>query len=716
MNHQPEDLWRVRYARGEDQEIIKLAGERLADKETLSAAEHATVSGWRGLALLRSGDPGGATADLQRALARDPRWLDVALALGTSMLQAGRTTEAQDAFASMFIFGGHHLDERHARGLRALGDAYRESEALDRARAVLDLAATLAPDDLDVATSQLQVLAALGLEEASIMLRTKLLTRPIPVGRRVRLQREQGVALLRIGDEAGGIFWLAEAYRGQQDDETFTALVDALTAAERYEELAALLESRLTEADPARLARSGDALARVYEEHLNDPMRAALVLDRLLDAFPAELQRFERLNVLVASVKAWRELHDAYARMIRRAVEHHADNAPLLALLWRNLGELCRTQLSDPSAALYAFQMSYRHQSDPAVDEHIVALSSQIGDPERQLEPLLEALTRHPGRLDLAERLGIGLLKDNQSDRGYLVLRLATSRGAGSEEAHALVKRLAPKRKLIFDRPLSRSLLQKYVEPSPRMRTLNTLFEIAYHTILPEIALTLDDHDTRSRNRVPLDGDLLVTRVYREVCKNFGVDQPIPIYTSSSAISLMHARTIEPCMIAPESLLSTRDERVLRYAIGVRLAMCRPPHMLAGCLPAAQLKLILACLIHEMRPDFPFADTVENRGLQRSLKRHMREEHRVNLTRAVQEVFDDESLAHVDAWLQDVAVESARVGLVMCDDPAAAERLCTEVSATLSTVGVEQIRNDLARYAWSGALVALRAELGVAVG
>ena len=113
-----------------------------------------------------------------------------------------------------------------------------------------------------------------------------------------------------LGDAAGAI----EAYRTTLDadgqhPQAVAALERLLGHAERYEELASLLESRLAGAeDAAAKIQFGLALATLQDARLNEPDKAAETIASLLSEQPREPMLLGRLAELQERLERWREL------------------------------------------------------------------------------------------------------------------------------------------------------------------------------------------------------------------------------------------------------------------------------------------------------------------------------------------------------------------------------------------------------------------------
>lgn len=144
-----------------------------------------------------------AVADLERALALDPRLREARYALGTSLARVGRTDEAKQQL---------ELFQQQQAEVEALGQRDFQVDALRREAARLSLGG-----DHAKAVDLLQQASALDPQSA-------------------RGQRDLGLALLRLQRSTEAIDHLAAAQRLEETAEGYAYLADAYTAAGDREE------------------------------------------------------------------------------------------------------------------------------------------------------------------------------------------------------------------------------------------------------------------------------------------------------------------------------------------------------------------------------------------------------------------------------------------------------------------------------------------------
>jgi tetratricopeptide (TPR) repeat protein len=100
-----------------------------------------------------------------------------------------------------------------------------------------------------------------------------------------------------------------------------------------------------------------------YELHALD--EAVDFYNQALDEDPEDLKTFERIEKILSAKRAWRDEARNFRRMIKRlGPQPPPAKRPLALMLWKGLGEICRTRLKDYPAAVAAFEVCA--QLDPA--------------------------------------------------------------------------------------------------------------------------------------------------------------------------------------------------------------------------------------------------------------------------------------------------------------------------------------------------------------
>ncbi|MCK6569779.1 tetratricopeptide repeat protein [Myxococcota bacterium] len=425
-----------------------------------------------------------------------------------------------------------------------------------------------------------------------------------------------GLYVRRLGspEQAVRALNLALKQAPHQTPAILQRLADLYAEQEDWTEAAAVYEQlRDVSEDPELRRAVGYRLAAIFEEKQPDPMRARACLDRILEAFPEDVDAWLRLaRICEASADVGAAL-DALRRA-SLAVSGDGDKARVLA----RIGEV-EAGRGRADAALLAWEASLGLEpAQPgialAVAEHRAARGETAALVET-LVPVLEALARRGApATDLgafrrrAARLvlphdparAVGelerLVQENPDDleaRGLLAGALAAGDDALDRAANHLVA-------LVAHDPFAAEPLRRLCDVSRRMGAWDRAWQLAiWLGVLgeagpPEHALVsgMTDHivrwparplDTalrlrlRSPREVPMLDELLVV-VARALPRLFGAPPTVPTREVNTAELEATARRCGQC-------LGVDDVRVLTdrtLGDGVRYTDAWPPMLVFG--------------------------------------------------------------------------------------------------------------------------------------
>jgi tetratricopeptide (TPR) repeat protein len=165
-------------------------------------------------------------------------------------------------------------------------------------------------------------------------------------GVRRALQGEAAALATQRGEVERAIaLWEMRLQADPNDRNALDGLVDRLTSAERWADLAVVLRRR-AKADLPPAQRRADLmqLARVQSVHLGEPVQAIATLQELLQSWADDPEATETLLDLFAQVERWPDWLAMGTKVGEREKAH-------LVGLFVRLADLCRTKLHDGPAA-----------------------------------------------------------------------------------------------------------------------------------------------------------------------------------------------------------------------------------------------------------------------------------------------------------------------------------------------------------------------------
>jgi tetratricopeptide (TPR) repeat protein len=164
-------------------------------------------------------------------------------------------------------------------------------------------------------------------------------------------------------NRASGVVELPDTPRSLagQDPVALQGRLDQLVSDQRWREAVDVLEALAASEGGVMQAKYLATAGKIVQNKLGQDAEAVALYNRSLDAFPEDLDVFERLYQILSGRRAWREVEASLRRMIARVEALDvAQKYPVLETLWRRLGDVYWRGLDDLDAAAQAYQMCAR--------------------------------------------------------------------------------------------------------------------------------------------------------------------------------------------------------------------------------------------------------------------------------------------------------------------------------------------------------------------
>jgi tetratricopeptide (TPR) repeat protein len=484
--------------------------------------------------------------------------------------------------------------------------------------------------------------------------------------------------------------------------------------------LARLLETPAVKGDPQRAGRLHHALALTLRDELKDEAGAARELDGALDADPRLVQAFADLEALLAGKQRWRELEQAYVRMIQRLGKGPETSTARLAL-WKTLGELYRRVLDDTEGARMAYEVVAR--SDPgdaaAVEAH-AELAAKLHGREaeaiaayRQLLPLSGAPQKPVSAL-------VGLHAElKQYDQAYSAGQaLVFLLGAGTPEEGQVVARLRRFARDTASASLDEAGWSRLLHERARGPLAAILALLARDAAEIFVQLPKDLGLNPRKDEVDVAGSMLFfVNMYKYVARTLGLGQPRLIRPSEAGARLAVLPVAPPGLIAGEELFKERPKKELWFTIGKAMAFLRPEMMLARLMPHDQLDAVFQAAASLGTSRFVVtADPHLVERLKRRLEKVLPEPVRTQtLKKLARDYCDVQHPGDVRAYMDACELSSNRVGALLAGDLDVVRRRVSAEPPAVSRLKEETRLRDLILFCTTDDYAALRQQLGLSV-
>jgi tetratricopeptide (TPR) repeat protein len=484
--------------------------------------------------------------------------------------------------------------------------------------------------------------------------------------------------------------------------------------------LGRLLESPEVKKDAQRAARLHHALALTLRDELQDEVGAARELELALDADARLIQAFADLEALLTGAKKWRELEQAYVRMIQR-VPKGPESAAARVALWKTLGELYRRVLDDTEGARMAYEVVTRTDPDDAAAVEVHAElaaklrgheAEAIGAYRRQL------LIGGPAKKAVSALISLHAeLKDY--DQAYSAAQaLAFLLGAATPEEGNVVSRLRRFARDAASASLDDALWEKMLHERLRGPVAAILALLAREASEVFVQQPKDLGLNPKKDEVDVQSSMLFfVNMFKYVARTLGFPN-LRLFRSGEAGGGLQALPVEPSgLLAGEDLFKERPKKELWFTIGKAMAFLRPELKLARLMPHDQLEAVFQAAASLGTSRFVVsADPHLVEKLKRRLEKTLPEATRTQkLKLLARACCDAQHPGDVRAYLDAAELTSNRVGTLLAGDLDVVRRLVVAEKATVSRLKEETRLHDLVLFCTSEGYAALRQRLGLSV-
>ncbi|GEM_PF-6282528 len=326
---------------------------------------------------------------------------------------------------------------------------------------------------------------------------------------------------------------------------------------EKWEPLVHVIET-LSELEQDRQKKSNFlyTIAIIYRDQIQNIEGAVHYFNLALDTNPGFLKAFEAIDRILTDRKLWRGLERAYLKMLARldAAElgGSGKDGDLKFLLFKNLGELYRTRLSDTPKAITAFETagSFR-PGNQEITLILAQLYSKSGG-SGGIDKLRAAIAQNPLHLQTIEALFNSYLNEQNYDAAFCVANALKSWGSTHSESH--------------------DFLARYISPNLKMASGNfypELLERMYHEKLD-----------RSVSSFMAVISYALRGPYGKTVKDWGVSEKEEVDQTRPHDRFTKMFSYFSSLVGPQPFtkLYLRKD----HALGLRNMFCDPPSILVG--------------------------------------------------------------------------------------------------------------------------------------
>jgi tetratricopeptide (TPR) repeat protein len=408
------------------------------------------------------------------------------------------------------------------------------------------------------------------------------------------------------------------------------------------------------------------------------------------------------------------------------------EKRPTQIALWHALGEIYRSRLKDFRAAAEAFEVCARLEPENMPRHQILAELYQMQGPEaydkavREWRVILKRTQDIAAMVPILKTLRHLFAEMGKYDQVWCTASvLAYLRQADVEELR-FHEQYKPKTLSRVKARLNEELWQKYIYHSDEDRYISLILGNISQAIMAVRAREHKEVGIRRRDRRdPTSDKLMFSGVFVYVSQALGVTAP-ELYLRQDwpgEIELMNARDKQqlcPAFVVGAALLQGKQEKELAYALGKKLTLMRPDHVVrwpAVVPQVSELKAYFLAALKLVQPKVPVKPDMEQPVAERLelLRRLVPPQNVEQLAEVVRRFIESKAEADLHRWSKAVDYTSSRAGFLMCNDlEVAAHEIQSEPLAVGCADPKDKVR-DLIQWCVSDEYFALRAHLGLAI-
>ncbi len=680
----------------------------------------------------------------ERAYQLDSRYLPAAEGYANLLGAAKRHAEALPVFQAILIHHKESLTDLELVEYQfQVGEAYRQLDQPERARAEYDKALRIDATHEHALGAMVEVCEHLGDYEAALSHRARLAAL-LEGESKFLMQHSIGrIAKEKLNDPYRAVDAYAEALKLKPDaPEVLEALYGLYRETRQSQRAAETLEKLLAlpavAGDPARAKKLLFTLGEILRDELKEVGPAANAFNRALDVDYRFLQAFAALEQMLGQEKQWDALEQNYQRMIQRLPKTEETGAARVAL-FKALGGFYENVKKDKRATRQVYQVVVKGSPNdgPALEKYAELLAEERGSEKEAIDAWRKAgeVAESPARAARALARLFATTKDY--DGAYVAAQVAAHffNEQGAEEREILTK-LSPyaRKSEQAQRPLTDALWSSLLHPKVS-GPMGAIFALVYQQLGSAWA--------RRPGSLGIDGksdliDLAQSREfaignYRYVQQTLGVQalalySPYLVFTrerlrqKSGAVSaapdkdlfvdLLHTHPVS--LKAGGRLFAEQAQKELYFQLARTMALSRPELALARALPKEKLAAIFQAAVMTGVPGYRPAS--DGKAAQAELKvlDKLEPPAKSALARLGREYARGARPEDVGEYAEAAELSANRAGMLVSADAEVA-RLALQREGDDGRVALKTKVRDLALFCLSPEYAQLRAALGLKI-
>lgn len=604
---------------------------------------------------------------------------------------------------------------------KALGDMHAQRGESSQARDCYEKALEERPGDMDLINALLDVSRASGDEGAIKASREKLLDSLSDSASRAAVLVSIGDDYMNAQNEPQALAMYEEAL--SECAQSAAALGRILVIAERAQDweraLDALSALVKCSADDDERCKYLLKEAWIFKEKLDNQRRALEIFNEVLDIRPDQLEVFQGIVSMLMAQNNFSGMEENFVRMIDRQRGEASPNPKVMAVLWKNLGELRLKHLRDLRGAAQAYHEASALYPDNVSFHLILAkIYEQLDDMQAQaVHENREILRLAPDKLEAVSALARCYRRMEKYDEALCIYRVLDVLGMSDEAGREIVTKFSEGEIGRINECLNETHWQLV-----RPKTFDMSIARILQCVVPHISRMFDRgfeyYEGLHEKEAHLDvrQDTVFIRAIRSETKALGFSELPEMYRYGGIRGVKNAYLGSSTFLVNPDILMGRSNSEIAFLTAKAMLLMRPEFYLLGYSDMTAIELLLRAVFKTVCPSLNIELDKNQQRVSRTLERELSSAEHSLLNNLIHEISKRGGSLDVRLFMESVEDYANRIGLLFCDDPSVINKLLTQDdSHGLSRRSVSDRVGSLLVWALSEEYAKLRKMLGLSI-
>lgn len=470
------------------------------------------------------------------------------------------------------------------------------------------------------------------------------------------------------------------------------------------------------ESDAARKARYAYTIATIYNSEIKDSESALEHYNKALDLNPTELKPFAKINEVLTGRRDFKELERNFRKMLHRVAGK--GERDLEFNLLHNLGIIYRDRLSQPDAAIKAFEMAVERKPDDLTERKILAeLNARSQNIDAAIVHWRAILEHDLGNAEAITAVFDLYYQSRQYDKAWCVAAACCFllRDAARDDLRAFYEQYKPRRPV---QPTGRLTEENWIKQLFHPGEDPVVGKIYASIVGPlrnaKVQPLARFGFTAAELHSPATSSVALVKSMGSVASALNLPLPQVFVRPQQPGGLGYVPSDPIASVAGQSLLSGLRPEELSFVAAKHMSYYRNEHYVRVLFPTVQeLTAILLAAIKLVKADQEVPPEALHTAQQLAPLVGADPVASEGLRKVVRVFFDQGGASNIKRWYQSVELTAARAGFLVCGDHEVARKMIHMEPGLPGDLSPNEKLKEVILFSISENYFALREALGI---